>query len=116
MKIYVVIAYSEHSWYLVGCHTDKNKAIELADYESRFRQTKKKTVSDLQDYLLRTYGTYKCRVYEVTTDWESVEDYKNDCRVVARANGDKGVFNFDEFQKIINDSNKKEGRMDSESE
>lgn len=98
MKIYVVIAYSEHSWYLVGCHTDKNKAIKLADYESRSRSSKESR-SDLQDYLLRTYGTYKCRVYEVTMDWESVEDCKNNCRIIARANGDKGVFNIDEFQK-----------------
>ena len=114
MKIYVIIAYSEHSWYLVGCHTDKNKAIKLADYESRLRPAKE-GCTDLQDYRLRTYGAYKCRVYEVTMDWESVEDYKNDCRVVARANGDKGVFNFDEFQKIINDSNKKKRRLDFES-
>ena len=72
-KVYVVIAYrwnsQENHSYLVGCNTNKDKAIEMAEKEADYRG-----------------GKYGCWVYETDMNWCWDEDTKH-IKVVHKAKG-----------------------------
>lgn len=72
-KVYVVIAYrwnsQENHSYLVGCNTNKDKAIEMAEKEADYRG-----------------GKYGCWVYETDMNWEWNDDYRNK-EVIHQAKG-----------------------------